>query len=341
MIYKVPDLTKQSTLQLAIDLQDKCPNDTFYFDFSDMTNFDPLAMLLSGAIIRSFRNKYPETRFVLKKIKDKGYAAHMGYFKYISPLVDFGKAPGEARGSNTYFPITMINSNDLMQEAAESGKYLDLEDLIESKARGLATVISQDNREIRILLTYLIREILRNTPEHTECETMWICGQYWPSYNLAEIAILDEGIGIYNSIIKNTAHAEYIHNNKDALSWAVRAGISEAFGPSRKPKQRDWWANSGYGLYTVSKICAYLGGSFCLISGTDYLTVDSKGQSYGKTFFNGTAIQIRVHTDKLVNAKQIISETVQQGEDEAKKIRNSFKKASTPSKGLREYLNIE
>ena len=43
------------------------------------------------------------------------------------------------------------------------------------------------------LMTYLIREILRNIPEHAESHKAWICGQYW-SDNTAEIAILDEGI---------------------------------------------------------------------------------------------------------------------------------------------------
>ena len=43
---------------------------------------------------------------------------------------------------------------------------------------------------------------------------MW---QYWPTYELAEIAILDEGIGIYNSLVQNAAHKEYITNNQEAL----------------------------------------------------------------------------------------------------------------------------
>lgn len=43
---------------------------------------------------------------------------------------------------------------------------------------------------------------------------MWICGQYWPSFELAEIAIANEGIGIYKSITQNHAHKEYITDNK-------------------------------------------------------------------------------------------------------------------------------
>lgn len=51
---------------------------------------------------------------------------------------------------------------------------------------------------------------------------MWVCGQYWPSFELAEIAIADEGIGIYNSITQNHAHEEYITDNEKALQWALK-----------------------------------------------------------------------------------------------------------------------
>lgn len=30
----------------------------------------------------------------------------MGFFKYVSPCLEFGKKPGEANGSNNYIPIT-------------------------------------------------------------------------------------------------------------------------------------------------------------------------------------------------------------------------------------------
>ena len=124
----------------------------------------------------------------------------MGFFKYISPSLDIGKMPGEANGSPKYIPITPLIVDDLQKAAYEQGNYMVLGDLIEQEAGRLSRIVDRGNKELHKLLTYLIREILRNTPEHAKSNTMWVCGQYWPSYELAEIAIIDEGIGIYNSI---------------------------------------------------------------------------------------------------------------------------------------------
>lgn len=63
---------------------------------------------------------------------------------------------------------------------------------------------------------------------------MWICGQYWPLDDLAEIAIIDDGIGIYRSMIKNKAHRECIKTNLSAIEMALKAGISESFSLHQK-----------------------------------------------------------------------------------------------------------
>ena len=36
-------------------------------------------------------------------MEKKGYAGTMGFFKYVSPCLEFGKKPGEANGSNLSF----------------------------------------------------------------------------------------------------------------------------------------------------------------------------------------------------------------------------------------------
>ena len=215
-----------------------------------------------------------------------------------------------------------------------------LGDVVEKESGRLARIVDRGNGELHKLLTYLIREIIRNTPEHAETDTVWVCGQYWPSYELAEIAIADEGIGIYNSIIRNTAHREYITSNVLALKWALKAGISEAFRPSAKQRNNDEWANSGFGMYMVSEICRHLNGSFCMISYGNYLLIDNHGVSEGETSYAGTAIRMRVPSKRISNAQEIISRIASQGENEAKTIRNAFKHASTPSKGLMDELNI-
>ncbi len=343
MLYYVPELNLQQALRFEKSLQKIIPTDDFIFDFSRMSNFDPLPMLVTGSIIRRYRRQYPQISFSVNGINTTGksYAGTMGFFKYISPSLEIGRAPGEAYGSPNYIPITLIATDDLQRNQYKQGNYLSLGDIIENEAERLARIVDRGNPELHELLTYLIREILRNTPEHAQSNQMWVCGQYWSSYELAEIAIIDEGIGVYNSITKNIVHREYITNNAVALQWALKAGISQAFRPAEKQRKNDEWANSGFGLYMVSEICKYLNGSFCIISYGNYILIDNHGVQSGETSFHGTAIRMRVPTKRISSAKEIISIIADQGESEAKTIRNAFKIASIPSKGLMTQLNIK
>ncbi len=338
----VPDLEIVGTLKFAKDIFNLTSKDNeVVFDFSKMSNFDPLAMLIMGITIRNYRNQFPEKTFYVDGIDGKSYAGTMGFFKYISKSLNIGKMPGESLGSNNYIPITPIKIDELQQIEHAQGNYLDIVKLIEKEAERLARIVDRGNEELHKLLTYLIREILRNTPEHAKTNTMWVCGQYWPTYELAEIAIADEGIGIYNSIIQNVSHKKYITDNKEALQLALKAGISEAFNPSMKQRSHDEWANSGFGLYMVNEICKHLNGSFCIISYGNYMVIDNHGIKYGETNFRGTAIRMRVPSKKISNAQSIISQIAIQGEKEAKMIRNAFKKASASSKVLMSELNIK
>lgn len=336
-------MTLSETLKFSKKLNAIVPDEEMILDFSKMSTFDPLPMLMMGAIIRNYRKKYPNIPFSVTGIdtNGKGYAGTMGFFKYISTSLDIGKMPGEANGSLNYIPITCILIDELQKNEYKQGNYMALGDLIEKESSRLSRIVDRGNQELHRLLTFLIREILRNIPEHAKTNTIWICGQYWPSYELAEIAIIDEGIGIFKSITQNAAHREYITDNITALQWALKAGISEAFKPSIKQRSNDEWANSGFGLYMVNEICKYLNGSFCIISYGNYMLIDNHGIKIGDTLFEGTAIRMRVPSKRIANAQSIISQIAKQGECEAKTIRNAFKIASTPSKGLMANLNIQ
>lgn len=342
MIIDIHNMNLVETLIFAKEIFNKIPEDNIVvFDFSKMTIFDPLNMLIIGTSIRNYKNKFPGKKYYVKGTRDKSYAGTMGFFKYISETLNVGKMPGEARGSDNYIPITPIKIDELQQSEYVRGNYALMGELIEKEAGRLARVIDRGNEELHRLLTYLIREILRNTPEHANTNTVWICGQYWPTFELAEIAIADEGIGVYGSITQNSSHKKYISDNQTALQWVLKAGISEAFKPSIKQRNRDEWANSGFGLYMVKEICKHLNGSFCIISYGNYLLIDNHGIKCGETDFSGTAIRIRIPSSRISSSQSIISQIATKGEEEAKMIRSAFKNASTPSKGLMSELNIE
>lgn len=107
----IPDLDLNNALRLDGNLRNYeiGPFDDVVLDFSRMTNFDPLPMLMAGAIIKRFRYQYHDNTFSISGINGKSYAGTMGFFKYISESISVGKSPGEATGSSNYIPITPIS----------------------------------------------------------------------------------------------------------------------------------------------------------------------------------------------------------------------------------------
>lgn len=336
--YDIPSLETNEALKFAKELNEIIVDGDFVFN-ANMSWVRPFGMLLAACSVKQFRNMYPDIPFRIEchtPSEGISYASHMGFFKSISEKLNIGKEPGEATGNDNYIPITELDFGQIYKEKRTNG--MEIGDAIEMKASELAKVLSRDNKEIHILLTYLLLEILRNIPEHAECNKAWLCGQFW-SDGIAEIAIVDEGIGILSSLQRNFIHKKYIKNDKDAITSAIKAGISQAYQSSRINTSMNPWANSGFGLYMVSEICKELHGSFCLASGNKFIITNSDGTTnIGDTFFKGTAIKMTISTKSLKNSKDIIKMISSQGEVQAKTIRNAFKKASISSRGFLDII---
>lgn len=336
MKIKIPRLSTSNAISFCQSLPLSETADIYYFDVSEVNNYEPLPMLLTAVAIRQFCNdRALEPNQIQLRYEDNTnyqYACHMGFFQAAG--FGEGKAPGEAFGSSSYIPLTKIDINELQRQAVETGHIYKQGDIIEIESKRLAEILSQGNRELKNLLQYLLREAIRNIPEHAKTNDVWICGQYWQNRDLAEIAILDEGIGIYNSILNNPIYRNYITSNDEALRWALKPGVSVSFNPVRGQKSSDMWANSGYGLFMISEICKLTEGWFTFVSGCDCLRVFPNTITLYGTHYKGTALGIRIKPSKISSGQLLINQARAKGEETAKTLKNTFKKASIPSKGL-------
>lgn len=127
------------------------PFDDVVLDFSRMTNFDPLPMLMAGAIIKRFRYQYHDNTFSISGINGKSYAGTMGFFKYLSESISVGKSPGEATGSSNYIPITPISIRSLQERAFRDGGSIEIGDMIERASARLSRVIDRGNNSFYLL----------------------------------------------------------------------------------------------------------------------------------------------------------------------------------------------
>ena len=334
----VPSLNCISGLRFCNQLG-VLPSDGKYdFYFPPRAEYNPFPMLIISSSIRRLKQRHTGEKGSLRlnTTYANSYAKHMGFYKACG--WNLGNDIGEATGSSKYLPINKISMTEL-EERSKLNRTV-IQEEIEKQAREMATVLSQKDIMLGDALTFLLREIIRNTPEHGKTDEVWYCAQYWPSYDLVELAIMDEGCGLYESLKSNKSLADYINNDADALEYAVKPGISRAVNLMKKRNVDDEWANSGYGLYMASQICIGLGGSFTIASGNKalHLQANEKSDAYTRTFydtdFKGTAIAVRIKTNKILEFEKIRREAVQKGERLAKGNINAIKTASKSSRGL-------
>lgn len=274
----------------------------YTYDYCNMGTVEPFGMLLVGSKIRMLNedSKHREINF-----ENKMYAANMGYF--YSVFRKYGKKPENLRGNNNFMPIKKINIRDSYRDAFDTD--IEIYNYIETEiASKLARVLTRRENSIENGLIYCINEILRNIYEHSKSKELWYAGQYWPSRDLIEIAILDEGLGISETLKRNKKLE--INNNFDALNLSTMPGISKRLS---KSKAYDIYSNSGFGLYMLKSICNEI-GNFVICSNDSCIISDKTGTENISTSFKGTAIRIRIKASEVSKIEDIMTKSKEKGQ---------------------------
>lgn len=306
-------LRPKDALNCARYIRNRRYSDKFYYDFSKLRHCPAFGMLAVLNAIRSNINKYPLSCHIPVRI-DEGrggsYASYMGFFNAIEhPNWELGRTIGLFESGERVIPIKKISREALRNEYSDQTNVLG--EMVELASEKLAFTLTQDkNSPVNDTLRYCIREIIRNTFEHSGSDNVWICGQYWPSRNNTEIAIMDEGRGILNSLQTNRRYK--VSTDIDANKLALQPGVSRMLGI--KQDRNDPWQNSGYGLYMSSSICT-LGGHFIISSGEDtkFLNQDHSNNYISNT--NGTIICLSLKTDRIESLSTLLSRLRKKGEE--------------------------
>lgn len=292
-VYLPRRLTLESTIEFANELHDVPQAKEYILDFQLVGRIEPYAMLFLSSEIQRWRSRHPDTTFAVQNHQSKTYAAHMGFFKAFG--CDFGNNPGEAAGSSRYLPVSIWSAEELRKGAADN--YEAVGEFIERQAEEMAAVLTQtDSGDLFDVLTYSIREIIRNVVEHSESNQFGFCAQYWPTYGKVELALMDRGIGIKRGLSSNPHLV--IENDHDALNYSLMPGISGKAFKGAKRDKHDVWANSGFGLYMTSRLCRE-GGSFFIASGDTGIYLSESKKRYLNTPFEGTALRLLLNTNRL------------------------------------------
>ena len=176
----------------------------------------------------------------MQELHAHGVRSAHGFFQSFG--LDFGRRPGEAFGSRTYIPLTFFRSVALQQAAARHG--LDVGDEVEAQSKRLSeTLAGASEGDVYDTLSYSIREMMRNVVEHAQVDRFGFCAQYWPTKRRAEVAIVDRGIGLRESI-KANPHID-ASTDKSAINYALMPAVSgKAFKGARNLEKRGPWTQS-------------------------------------------------------------------------------------------------
>lgn len=311
-------LRPRDALKCAKHIHGRGYSDHFYYDFSEMGHCPAFGMLIILNAIRNNIQKYPQAKHDPVRIDEAdggAYAAYMGLFSAIeSEGWDVGRTIKADDSGENVIPIKKIMQSDLIEKY--SGHTFVIGEMIEHASSELALTLTQSqDSPVNDTLRYCIREIIRNTFEHSSSNSIWICGQHWPSRHHTEIAIMDEGCGILGSLKTNKRYD--VSNDMDANKLALQPGVSRMLG--RKQDENDPWQNSGYGLFMSSSI-SILGGHFILSSGTDTTFIDSAHQMNYISATRGTVVCMSLDTDRVESLSDVLRELRNKGEEVSRAI---------------------
>jgi hypothetical protein len=226
-------------------------------DFSSTSFFTPMALLFIPHQIRYFHERFPAVRISAVHYQHLGYAAHMGFFDC------FGGARGsleQAPGGSNYLPIAILNVSQFFKDNGAAN----VRDAIDSESMKMARVLTRTAEGFAFdVVQYSLREIIRNVFEHSASKICMYCAQYWPSNNRVQIAIVDEGSGIFPSLAFNPKFKHL--TERQSVHYALLPGVSGNFRDLQHSENDSIWRNSGYGLYMTSRLSRKT-GEFLIMS---------------------------------------------------------------------------
>jgi len=323
-----PRLDPSEAFRFLQRLKGAPDDDHYVLNFGNVTFAEPFAMLILASEIRTFREAHAAARFRATNFEHLTYLAHVGFFTAFG--LKFGKDPGEAAGSANYLPLTFFPVDEVRSEARQSMQ--DVGAAVEAKSEQLARLLLREKTGLLVdVVTYSLREIVRNVIEHSSSPTLGYCGQYWPAVGNVEIAIADAGVGLASTLRRNP-HVQ-VKSDRHAIHLAMMPGIS---GRAYKgaPKQRSVWANSGYGLYMTSRLCGD-GGEFTICSNTAAVTVCHNGITDYDILFHGTAVRMMINLKKVGGLRDALTRYRREAAEQSREKRGTPVTASTASQMLR------
>lgn len=273
-------LSKIGNIRGLLNVLDKykelSSNDTLYLniDCNGMIFPEYLCILVSWIKFLEYKG----IKVVKKILNENDYVSRINFYNEIG--YDYIENFNRHNGSGKFIEITRIdntNTNYIVNNIMNVIKCnIELHD----------TVFD--------CLNYCLFEVVDNINEHSESPIGgYIVVQNYPQKNILKIAIIDSGLGIYNTL-KNSGKEEYKNiNESDALKCSIKEKNSR-------------FQKRGYGLYHTSNFMKHNKGIMSMHSGNSTLSINNgKIKTYSSGFWQGLIVYFNINTNKSVDINDI------------------------------------
>jgi len=159
---------------------------------------------------------------------------------------------------------------------------------------------------ITIPISYALAELLNNALSHARLKgytdaRVWIASQYYPQKGRLQLAVVDNGCGIFETLKEHSELSKYQH--KTDLE-AILAALHPRVSCNRDLGIYEDSENAGIGLTTTSRIADHANGHLAIISGTGFHHPKKcSRQLTNNVRWQGVAIALECKRDALLNVR--------------------------------------
>lgn len=268
---------------------------------------DPFGLALLGSTCHMLRQRDQAVRVFGLAHLVSSYLQRMDVFKGVE-LVDCAPAPGNARRDR----------RDALMELTRLDRPRDIDSVANQLASAMVGAMPDidpnepldemtcKNTAERIAtpISYALSELLNNALSHARrhrCEhaCVWVASQYYPSSGRLQLAVVDNGCGMLETLRDHSAMRELTRKTDLA---AILVALRPRVSCNRDLGVFNDSVNQGVGLTTVSRIAEHAQGRLIVVSGNGlHDPLGGSRRLAHSARWGGVAIALECRRDALQN----------------------------------------
>lgn len=273
----------------------------------DLYFVDPFGIALLGATFYMLQQRDQAIQVSGLTENVSGYLQRMDVFHGVK-LTNSKTQKGRHDRRDSLMELKRLDKRNQIDQAANQianalvGKMPDID-----PSEPLDEMSGQNKADhITIPISYALAELLNNALSHARLKgysdaRVWIASQYYPQKGRLQLAVVDNGCGIFETLKEHSELSKY--QRKTDLE-AILAALHPRVSCNRDLGIHEDSENAGIGLTTTSRIADRANGHLAIISGAGFHHPKKcSRQLINNVRWQGVAIALECQRDALLNVR--------------------------------------